>query len=69
MPALSLAELAGAPPGLVTDAVIEGNLPGASLVGSFGYVFDPRENRTKGLKLSPAEFWLLLKALGVEFEH
>lgn len=69
MPALSLAELAGAPPGPVTDTVIEGNLPGASLVGSLGYVFDPRENRTKGLKLSPAESWPLLKALGIEFEH
>ena len=33
MPALSLAELAGAPPGPVTDAVIEGNLPGAGLRG------------------------------------
>ena len=45
------------------------DLERASLVGSFGYVFDPRENRTKGLKLSPAESWPLLKALGIEFEH
>ena len=45
------------------------DLEGASLVGSFGYVFDPRENRTKGLKLSPAESWPLLRALGIEFEH
>jgi mcbg protein, putative len=45
------------------------DLDGASLVGSSGYVFDPRENRTKGLKLSPTESWPLLKALGIEFEH
>ncbi len=45
------------------------DLEGASFVGSFGYVFDPRENRTKGLKLSPAESWPLLRALGIEFEH
>jgi len=44
------------------------DLDGASLVGSFNYAFDPRENRTTGLRLSPSDSWPLLKALGIEFE-